>query len=54
MARIVVDELVGNRGAVRNCRDELHRLADDLAKVERLSRRLPVPAASSTRPAVGA
>lgn len=54
MLRVAVDDLVGNRGAVRNCRDELYRRADDEAKVDRLSRRLPATTASTTSDAVGA
>ena len=41
MLSVVVDELVGTRGAVRNCRDEIHRREQDIAAVDRLGRRLP-------------
>lgn len=49
MLRVVVDETVGNRGALRNCADELARHTQREETVARLSGRLPERSADETR-----
>lgn len=51
--RAVLDEALGNRGAVRNCRTELRRRQEVDQAVHRLCARIPpvaAPAPVSTEP----
>ena len=43
MIGAVIDEAVGNRGAVENCRHEMVRREQDIAAVDRLCRQLRQP-----------
>lgn len=43
MIGVVIDEAVGNRGAVENCRHEMVRREQDIAAVDRLCRQLRRP-----------
>lgn len=49
MLRVVVDETVGNRGAMRNCADELARRTQREETVARLCGRLPERSSDETR-----
>ena len=51
LVRNLLDESVGTRGALRNCRTELSRRAEAEREVDRLCRRIPTVEGRSTHDA---
>lgn len=47
MIGVVIDDAVGTGGALRNCRHEMVRREQDIAAVDRLSRRLRRPSTAA-------
>lgn len=48
MLAVVLDEVAGNRGSVRNCREEMWRRQRDLEAVDALVARLPSAAGTAS------